>query len=224
MMFLLLFLAAPAQAVEFRWWGVGPTVGTMIFPVEYPIAFPVMIVDTGEIGGDPLVAPVKGDLQVGIRGVVYTVKSLRLWAHPLIGGNFSTWGMQELTLGFDGLFIKDGELQFMGGVGVGVGHERFSATDDFPQFDVSYFPIRGELAGLWRDRTRAYELSIYGTWHIAGESRRFDDADDAKGRDGSDFKTGNDLGLYVGLGVEASVYFGNFRNKDSGGGHKKKKH
>ena len=37
MLSLLLALTPTASALDLMWWGVGPTLGTMLFPDQYPI-------------------------------------------------------------------------------------------------------------------------------------------------------------------------------------------
>lgn len=204
---LVLALVAPAHAVEFRWWGVGPTLGTRIIPLTYPI-FPGFVNDAD---GDPKVDPVEGNLEIGLHAVLYAGNIGRIGLRGRLDTNFGPWFAQEVTLEYDHLLIRDGELQLMFGGGVGLGHERFGDDEGDDYLDNQHFPLRLQLTGLFRDKWRAYELDIYGTWRIIGASEYCVTEDDcSKGSETEDFF--DTFGFYAGLGLEATVFFGNFRS------------
>ena len=214
MMLAAMLLSGSAYALDTYWWGVGPTIGTMAIPTKYPSALPANAKDAN---GDPLVAKVKGDVEFGVRGVLYPSAAGRVGVRGLVGFG-SGWSMYQLTLEYDALLYKDETLQILFGGGLGAGHERFASNHSGPDFlSVDYFPLRAQFTGLLRDRTRAYEISIWGTFHIVGEQLYHEDAND-EGTSGSD--TAVVAGAtYLALGADATVYFGNFKNK----GSKKKK-
>jgi hypothetical protein len=201
-----------ALAAEPRWWGGGLQVGTALVPIEYPV-FPAFVREGGTTDGDPVVAPVRGDLLVGARGVLYAAGG-RLGARFNLGTNFSTWDRQEGTISYDFVVGKDGSIQFLAGVGLGMGHELFRAIDasGYPQLDVTYFPVRGTLGVLLRDGWRAYEIDLFGAWHIAGEQRCFAEpgADPESPADAL-----NGAGFYGSVGIDGTVYFGSFRSEGS---------
>jgi hypothetical protein len=223
-----------------HWWGVGPLVGTTGFPIEYPAVMPALAQDAD---GNNLVEPVRFDLRVGGHAVYYLGGGARIGTRLWYGGNFDTWSAQEITAEYELILTKEDKFQVLAGGGLGYGHDRFGASADAKKpdayLDVVYFPLRAQLGALWRDRTRAYEVDIFATWHIAGEQRfsaTGDAADEETGTAvadpfGSD-ATKSDAALYAAIGAEATVYFGNFKNKGGGkdddkgggkGGGKKKK-
>ena len=74
---MMTLLAFVATASAENWWGVGPMIGTMGLPVEYPALMPPLAQDSD---GDNLVAPVVFDLRVGAHGVYYLGNGSRLGA------------------------------------------------------------------------------------------------------------------------------------------------
>lgn len=219
MMFLtLLALNAPAHALDLKWWGVGPTIGTLAIPGKYPVALPT--VAQGEVD------KVKGDVEIGARGVIYPSGNGRVFGLATLGFGTSGWGQQEFTLGWDQALVKDEEFQLLFGAGIGAGHERFKDKANGDYLNTNYFPIRGQLTALLRDRVRAYAVDIYGTYHIVGGQEYCTSTTDASctsGKDGGSLIAG---ALYVGVGAEATFFFGDFRSKgggNGGGGGKKKK-
>lgn len=235
-MSLLLAIASLAHAGH--WWGIGPTIGTTGFLIEYPVFF-LAIATNGD--GEPFVDPATFDLRVGGHGVYYLGNGGRFGARILLGGNFAAYGFQEATVEYEWVLTKVDNIQVLGGGGLGFGHDRFGASADAKNpdayLDVTYFPLRAQVALLWRDRTRAYEANLFGTWHIAGDQRfsKTGEAEDEVtgtaiadpfGSDG----TKSDAALYAAIGAEITVYFGDFRNrdkdkdkKDDDDGKKKKK-
>jgi hypothetical protein len=198
---LLLLLATPAaHALDVRWWGVGPGFGTRVVPLAYPI-YPKMADDTG-------FPKVEGNFEVAVHAVAYADKVGRVALRGELGGNFDTWGSQEFTVGWDQLLVKEGELQLLLGGGIGVGHERTArdSGESFLYWDVQYFPVRAQIGGLLRDHWRAYEIDIWGTWHIVGAQELCTSADDCTAPP----TIGDSLGFYGGVGLEATVYFGSF--------------
>lgn len=209
---MIALLASVALAADPRWWGGGLQVGTSLVPIEYPI-FPPFVLEGGEPGGDPLVAPVRGDLLIGARGVLYAAGG-RLEARFGLGSNFSTWDRQEGTVGYDFVVGKDGPIQFLAGLGLGMGHEVFRAVaaDGYPQLDVTYFPVRGNLSVLLRDGWRAYEIGAFAAWHIAGEQRTFSGA---TAEPVAPDTVTSGAALYASAGIDGTIYFGSFRSEGS---------
>ncbi len=230
-MTFLFALASVAHAAP--WWGIGPSIGTTGFPIEYPVSFPDLVMNND---GEPLVEPVTAELRAGAHGVYY-VGGSRMGARVNFGGNFATWGSQEVTVEYEWVLTKMDNIQVLAGGGLGFGHERFGALPERNNpdayLDVTYFPLRAQAAVLWRDRTRAYEADLFGTWHIAGEqvfSKTGEAADEVSGTAVADpfggDDTKSDLALYAAIGAEVTVYFGDFKNKggkDDDDDDKKKK-
>lgn len=213
----LLALSQPAAALEVKWWGIGPTVGTMAVPGKYPFAFPDNAKDANN---EPLVEKVNGDISFGARGVLYPAARSRLGARVLGGvGIGQPWSSGQFTLEYDGAIVNEDGFQLLAGAGIGAGFERFGGVDTKPNgyLLTNYFPLRAQLSALLRDRTRAYEVSIYGTWHVVADQTYFD----IKGADGITGAESDAIvpgALYGGFGIEATVFFGDFRSKGGGGG------
>ncbi len=210
-MMLLAFLAmnTPAQALQIQWWGVGPDIGTMALPGQYPESLPTVAQNK--------VDKVGGDVEIGVHGVLYPMRTGRLFLLGTLGFGTSAWGQQELTLGWDQAIIKDQEFQLLFGAGIGAGHERFKNKGTSDYLNANYFPLRAELTAQLRDRVRAYSLDLYGTYHIVGSQEYCTSkASCTSGKDGGGKVTAG--ALYLGLGLEATVYFGDFRNKGKGHG------
>lgn len=197
---LLLLAAAPAHALDISWWGVGPGFGTRVVPLAYPV-YPKTAKDAG-------FEQVEGNFEFSMRAVAYADKVGRIALRGGLGGNFGTWGSQEFTVGWDQLLVRDGTLQLLLGVGVGVGHERTyaEAGETNPYWDVQYFPVRATIGGLLRDKWRGYELDLWGTWHVVGKQELCTTADDCEAPP----NVADSLGFYGGLGIEATVFFGSF--------------
>lgn len=222
---MMTLLAFVATASAENWWGVGPMIGTMGLPVEYPALMPPLAQDSD---GDNLVAPVVFDLRVGAHGVYYLGNGSRLGARLHFGGNFATWGAQEATIEWDWIITKEKQFQVFAGLGAGFGHDRFGADAEAKRpdayLDVTYFPVRAQAGVLWRDRTRAYEGNLFGTWHFAGEqkfSKTGEAEDEETGTAVADPFGGSaqksDAALYLAVGAEITVHFGNFKNKSGKG-------
>jgi hypothetical protein len=161
MLSLLLLLApAPAHAVDVRWWGVGPSIGTRVVPLAYPV-YPKTADDFG-------FDPVEGNFEFAVRAVAYADKVGRIALRGGLGGNFDTWGSQEFTVGWDQLLVREGELQLLLGAGIGVGHERTygPAGKEESYWDVQYFPIRVDLGGFCATSGAAtsWTSGAPGTW------------------------------------------------------------
>ena len=217
MIVLLVSLLSTAQALDLRWWGVGPTIGTVAIPGKYPIALPTVAQD--------LVDKVKGDVEIGVQGVLYPSGFGRIFLHGSLGFGTAGYGQQEFTLGWDQAIVKDEEFQLLLGAGIGAGHERFKDKGQTDYLNVNYFPIRGQITALLRDRVRAYQVDIYGLYHIVGgQEYCLSDAESSctSGADGGGLIAG---AVYAGLGAEATVFFGDFRSRGKGnssGGNKNK--
>lgn len=216
MILTLLLAVSSASALDLRWWGVGPTVGTMAVPGKYPSAFPAAVrTDTDET----LVDKVGGDVEFGVHGVLYPGTAGRLFGNATLGLGTAAWVQPELVVGYDGILVKDEEFQLLFGGGLGAGHERFNDKDTGNFLRVNYFPVRAQLSAFLRDRSRAYELGIYATYHLVS-SQEYCTADGAQCVDGKgEASVGG--AFYGAIGAQATLYFGDFRNKNSG--EKKKK-
>lgn len=230
-MISLIALIGTAQAIDLKWWGVGPNIASNFFPIEYPTSFPAGAKAGGLTTGDPLVDKVGFDLEVGARGVIYPTSAGRIGARFQLGFGQNRFSRQEFTLEYDAALIKQGSFQVLFGGGLGVGHERFNDDLGEDWLSVNYYPLRVQVAALLRDNSRAYELAIFGTYHIAGAQKYYQNASDNTPTDGKGNASVAAGALYFGVGLEATVYFGDFftdkkkknQGKNNGGNNNNKK-
>lgn len=209
----LLALSQPAAALDVKWWGVGPTIGTVAIPGEYPIGFP----DNAKKNGSPMVQKVAGDIDFGVHAVMYPTGNGRIGARGLVGlGLGSPWSSGQLTVEYDHAIVKEDGFQLLLGAGIGAGTERFGGTTDHEDgyLITNYFPLRGQVTALLRDRTRAYELNLFGAYHIAADQTYFANKD-AEGTRPTG--VGGLAAVYAKLGIEATVFFGDFKSDKNGG-------
>lgn len=217
-MLIALALATHAHALELRFWGVGPTLGTMVMPSEYPAALP----DVAQTeAGDDRVKRVAGDLEFGAKGVLYPGPNGRLTSRMVLARGTNAFSRGEFTVGYDKVFYRDEELQFLVGGATGFGSESWPQKNDGPgRLDISYYPVRGEVNGTLRLGKQALELGLDGTWHLVSNGGWYDsDADDEPLK-----KEGLVSGAaYFALGAHATYYFGDFTAPGAPKKEKKKK-
>lgn len=210
---LLLALSQPAQALDLKWYGVGPTLGTTAVPTRYPAALPSSAQDE--------IDKVRGDVLVGARGVLYPGTRGRIYGVGNVGFGTGGYFQAEVTAGYQWVLTKDEEFQLLFGGGLGAGHERFGGADEGEDLGdhltVNYFPLRADLDGFLRDKSRAYQLGLWGTFHIPTMQAycTTDQSGDqcSSGKDDQSLIAG---ASYFGVGAEATLFFGDFRAKNQG--------
>lgn len=214
---VLLTLVTPAHALEPWWWGVGPTLGTMAIPTKYPVALPTVAQGDEDAQNDK-VEKVRGDAEIGVRGVLYPSKTGRLYGNFAVGVGTARWVQPELVLGYEAVIAKNQEFQLLFGAGLGVGHETYHDSDSEGKLSVNYFPLRADLAALLRDKSRAYEIGLFATYHIAGSQEYCPSPESDACVQGNETATGIAGALYLALGADATLYFGDFRTKSKNKG------
>jgi len=217
----LLLLALPAQALELRFWGVGPTLGTMVMPGKYPLALPDAA--QTEVNGKDVdkVQRVQGDLEIGAKGVLYPGPGGRLTGR--LAHTFGTNGFSrnEITFGYDKVIYREGkDFQFLVGGATGYGSENFPQREDGPgRLDLGYYPLRANADALLRLGKYAAEVGLDGTVHMVSNGGWYTSKTDEE----PDEKKLLDVASYFALGAHATFYFGDFTAPGSGGEKKKKK-
>lgn len=221
---LALLSSTPAHALELRFWGVGPTMGTMLFPGAYPLAAPSNV-DTAD--GGLKIEKVRGDVEIGVRGILYPGPKGRLSARFDHGFGTNGFSRNEFVVGYDKVAWRDEELQVLVGGGAGVGGETFPQKDDGDGYlDVSYYPLRAEASALLRLGDQAVEVGAHADFHLVSQQPWYRNSDDEDPLPGS---AGSSIGLsgaaYLGVAVEATYYFGDFTppGQDKPKKHKDKK-
>ena len=206
-----LFISEPALALDTYMWGVGPRIGTTVLPGRYPAVFAPKIKNYDLDGDDERdvndedeeiftsLERVKFDVIFGVDGVYYATKHTRLAA---------TVGMDIGKRFTDGHFIarynyvgSTGAIDFLFGGGLGFGLQGFRGEIKAEKLKISYYPLRVEGSALVRDNTRGYQATIFAQYNIPGSHAYF-------AQDGEQYKVGS--GVYLFMGVELSVFFGDF--------------
>lgn len=202
----ILLCATEAHALDTWMWGIGPHIGTMVLPGRYPVRLPKLKGEDGDTGprADEGIAPVQHDLIFGVEGVYYMDRHHRIGftgsGNPGLalgeGRRFSDW---SFLLTYD-YAIQGRALDVLFGAGLGAGTQGWRGEDD-QTLRVNHFPLRGEVTGLARDKTRGYQLSIFAQLNIP--SSAVYTLPDGTQPD----ITG---GVYLTSGVQISVLFGDF--------------
>lgn len=198
-----LFAASPAWALDTYMWGVGPKIGTTVLPGAFPSAFPSAVEE--DENGDPLLSKARFDGLFGVTTTYYANAQNRLGL-DLDVDLAKHFDREQLVIRYD--YVVPGEaIDFIMGGGIGAGTMRFvgeepeDAALTRPRLRVNTFPARAEIGALVRDGMRGYQVLAFGQFDIPSRSNYL-------ATDGTDSNIG--LGLYLSLGIEISVQFGDF--------------
>jgi hypothetical protein len=216
-----------AHAIDTYMWGVGPRLGAKVLPGKYPIAFPKITESDFEDAKDPKdktklpvgLERVPFIMQVGADGVYYIDGVHRVGA--LFGVAFGKKYSDINFLGKYEFVMVEGSIDVLAGAGIGFGSMRFGGIDE-EKLRVPYYPIRANIGLQLRDDVRAYQLQLWGQVSIPG-NQKYTTADGL--REAEHVGTAIALANYLSLGLEFTVYFGDFEppSHRKRGGKKKKK-
>ena len=201
-------IAPEAQALDPYMWGVGPRIGTMVIPGQYPGAFPNEIARDD----DSQLERVRTDFFFGVDSLYYATAHSRVGAFAGIGLGKQFFDAQ---LQFEyNYVISASAIDFLFGGGLGFGSQRFGGGGE-EQLVVPYYPLRAEASGLLRDNSRGYQLTVFGQWNIPSNHFYTDfNGFDVEGVGG---------GFYATLGIEIAVFFGDFTPpRPRGGGGRRR--
>jgi hypothetical protein len=213
MILMLLSLLSPAEAGSAPYmWGVGPTINTIVYPGSHPLSFPSETRD--EETNKTLLDKTKGDMGIGAHGVLYMGKTQRVGSHAWYSFGAGGFRSTNLTLEYDFAGTDQGGVAILGGFGAGVGHQRWQ-TNDVGEIKMATYMGRAQGTVTYRTRRQAYEIGTYflltlpgkQMWNPSGDAEE----EQVKG------------GVYPTLGLEATVYFGDFKAPTSKKKKKKKK-
>ena len=123
-LFLLLAALLPTQALADGpyMWGVGPTINTMVYPGEHPAAWPGGTkVENDEGTKVPLLDKTRGDVGMGVHGVLYMRKHQRIGAHAWYATGANGFRSPNFTLEYDFEGTEANGVGVLGGLGLGLG-------------------------------------------------------------------------------------------------------
>lgn len=225
-----LLLSADAQADETYMWGLGGHISTFVVPGRYPITFPTKVENYNfideelEFGGDEASDEPNRDLDADGDPLVHTLERVKTDVH--VGADFAYYLDGENRIGlsgevgtgtryldmnimgrYDRVYTSFDEFELLLGAGLGVGSMSFKGATSPEKLIVSYFPLRAQAAGLYRTKTSALQLALYGQSNIPS-NQTYTKAD---GTEVESVGTPFAVFSYLSLGLEFSVMFGDFK-------------
>ena len=214
LMVLLSMLVAPSEAASGPYmWGVGPVVNTMVLPGEYPVGFPKQTKEENDDGKMKTVLDkTQGDIGVGVHGVLYMKKAQRVGGHAWIqkgGGDFSS---QNITFEYDFAGDAANGVTVLAGLGGGFGKQKWRTPSE-GELTMNTYILRGQGGVNYRTKRNCYEMAAYLNWSIPGK-QLWDETGEADEVEASG-------GFYPTLGIEATMFFGDFRPPQNRGGGSK---
>jgi hypothetical protein len=204
-------------------YGFGPRVGTIVSPGGYPASFPSFdeVDENGDETGEKVkpedstsIEKVRGDLSLGLEGLYWADKSNRL-AGTVGVGLGSGYQDAHLILKYDKMQAMDALDTFVG-AGVGVGVANFRGDED-QRLRVPYYPIRGEVGAIFRQKTYAFQALIFLNLNLPGRQTMTMTQEASDGTSYEvEYESSFGWSFYPQLGAEVQLLFGDFtkpRNK-----------
>ncbi len=183
--------AAPAHADSGPWmWGVGPTLGTIVYPGRFPAS----------LGDYPaLEGKVRGDVITGAHGVVYLDGSNRLGSHVDLGIG-SGYTSAAWTLEYERILVRGGGIHVFAGGGLGFGS--YTLKDDAGKLHTPTYELRGQVGALYKQKQTAEELSVFVKLPFNGNPTYTPT--------GGTKADATNAGNWFHVGLQATVYFGDW--------------
>lgn len=195
---LTALLAAPAHADSGPWmWGVGPTVGTVVYPGRFPAAVPDAY---AELDGK-----VRGDVILGGHGVIYIDGDNRLGSHVDLG-LASGYNSVAWTIEYERIFVRGSGIHVFAGGGLGFGSYTLK-DEDLGKLRTPTYELRAQAGALYKQDFTAEELTIFVKLPFNGNP-----VFTPTGGDKVDAEGG---GNWFHIGLQGTVYFGDFKVKDN---------
>ena len=208
-----LLVSAPALALDPYMVGIGPKLGTTILPGSYPIKYPNVVEDDRDEDNEIGVGKVKGDGSIGVDMVYYVNHRSRVGLEASAGFGSSHYRAASAMLRYDVRLGPEGAIDFLAGGGIGVGQAWFGEADGSTDYQLitPTYPIKGHVSGLIRDRTRAYQLSLFARLDVPGNSRYIRPVYDATTDTTTSVETDEvGIGVPLGFGADITVFFGDW--------------
>ena len=155
----------------------------------------------------------KGDANLGVDMVYYVNHRSRVGLEAGFGFGSSHYRAASALLRYDVRLGPEGAIDFLAGGGVGVGQAWFGEKGDGSDYKLitPTYPIKGHVSGLIRDRTRAYQLSLFARIDVPGNSRYTRPVYDADTDTTSLIETDEvGPGVPLGFGADLTVFFGDW--------------
>lgn len=234
--------ATAANNSKLHMWGAGPTLSTMAFPGAYPLNFPTTQDGSNVPNPRNKLEKVRGDIGVAARGVIYINNQNRVGARLHRGiGLSADMANTVFTLEYGKSLLRQDNINVFVGGGIGVGTMRFNQGDEGGDLRVNTYNTRVQLAGVFRDTRgkknaaddRAYELALYATPIGINGPEQYEFG-------GTEYSDPDSYSLFAGLtaeegddqtfrgsqynptvGIEVTVFFGDFTPPGSGKNKKK---
>ncbi len=201
---LALALSAPTFAAsEGPWmWGAGATLGTIVYPGRFPLKLPKEY--------DGLEGMVRGDAILGLHGVMYLNGDHRLGTH-LDFGTARGFNSLSWTLEYERIFLRDSGIHLFGGGGLGFGSYSLS-DEEIGTLRTPTYEVRAQAGALYKQKVTAEELSIFVKVPFNGNPTFTSPGGDKVDAEGG--------GNWLHVGIQATVYYGDFTSKKGKGGGK----
>ena len=196
-------------------WGVGPTVNTIVLPGRHPVGVPKAVKVENDDG--KLVNPLdetKTDIGLGVRGVMYMKRTQRFGAHAWYSMGEGNYRSPNLVVTYDFAGEADNGMTVIGGLGGGFGKQKWD-TSGVGELSMATYILRAQGAFNYRTKANCYEFGAFVNLNLPGvQTWDEDDKDDDVTVRG---------GFYPTVGIEGTVFFGDFRPPKKGGGKRGKK-
>ena len=196
-------------------WGVGPTVNRIVLPGEHPVGFPKATrVENDEGKNEALLDKTLGDVGLGVHGVLYMKKAQRLSSHAWYSTGAGKYRSPNITFEYDFAGQASSGVTLLGGLGAGLGQQKWT-TGGAGTLKMNHYILRAQGAVNYRTKKTCYEMGAFVNWFLPGRQLW-----DAAGDVAEERVKG---GFYPTMGVEATVYYGDFKPPKKGGGKNKGK-
>lgn len=214
LMLLLGLVGAPAEAASGPYmWGVGPVINTMVLPGSHPVSFPGDTRVENEAGNKVSVLDkTNGDIGFGVHSVLYMKRAQRVGAHAWFQTGSGDFRSSNLTFEYDFIGNSSNGVTVLAGLGGGFGTQRWRTSGEGELKGNTYI-LRGQASVNYRTKTTCYEVGTYLNWNIPGK-QVWDEID------GDEVEVGG--GFYPVVGIEGTVFFGDFKPPKNGGAKKRR--
>lgn len=185
---------APAEAADSGpWmWGVGPTLGTIVYPGRFPASVPDAY---GALDGK-----VRGDVMTGVHGVLYIDGDNRLGSRVDLGLGSGYTGL-AWSLEYERILLRGGGVHLFAGGGLGFGS--YSIKDEaIGKLHTPTYEVRAQVGALYKQKSTAEQLEIFVKLPFNGNPTFT-----APGAEKVDAEGG---GNWFHVGLMATVYFGDW--------------